>query len=540
VGADTGCEWGIDVTEVNGSGAGTRDVINQDADQGPYDAVEDVLVVVENDGTKPLSTLALGFEGSHSELFGFDGDGICSGYLPSPPCPFDTGPGATGYEGPRTTFTVGATTDFGTVNFSPALAPGEHTYFSLELAPNTILTDSNVNNFVSTLQSAPDQSPAQYVAVNGGVDVTDTAKIVGPHGVAEFGGDGTAGGAVVYKLFPDKLCQQAPVYTSSPKAVAAGVAAASDPVGASLPAGRYYWQVEYSGDGGAPKHNTSSVSLCGNEVLDIGGTVVTTKLSSSLVPSNTAITDSAVVDGASPPGTATGTVTFTINSDSGCQHPVPGQSQTVSLTSGAATTTPIVLPPGTYYFQASYSGDAKNAPGVSVCGSEVLTVMQPSPPNSQFTPVGNPQVNTKTGQIVVIGQFPAPGTATASGVVTQGATLARVRTALAALAEAARKKKSKRCKRGFVRKHKRCVNNAPAVYGTIVNTIPAPGTYELVINPSSRVLKALKAGKRLEVVVSTTFQNRAGGTPVTHVQDVSVKLKKPKRHRRHKRHKRGH
>ena len=203
LGADTGCGWGIDVTAVNGGGEATTDVINQDVEQGPYDGTEDVLVVVENDGTHPLTTLALGFEGSHSELFGFDGDGICSvGYLSSPPCPFDTSPEATGYEGPGTTFTVGANSDFGHVNFSPALQPGEHTYFSLELSPNTVLTDSSVNNFVSTLQNTPGQTPGQYIAVGPSTNVTDKATIVGPHGATESGGDGSGGGSVVYRLYP--------------------------------------------------------------------------------------------------------------------------------------------------------------------------------------------------------------------------------------------------------------------------------------------------------------------------------------------------
>ena len=291
----------------------------------------------------------------------------------------------------------------------------------------------------------------------------------------------------------------------------------------------------YSGDGGAPTHNTSSVSLCGNEVLDIGGTAVTTKLSSTLVPLGTPVTDSAVVNGASAPGTATGAVTFNVYTDATCRNAVAGQSQTVPLTSAAATTSPMALPAGTYYFQASYSGDSKNAPGLSACGTEVLTVAAPPPPNNVFFPVGNPQFNTRTGQIVVLAQFPAPGTATSTGVVQQGASLARVGESLLvqeALAETARHRSS-RCRRGYVKKGRKCVNNAAVVYGTTVQTIPAPGTYSIVINPSSKVLKALKAGKKLNVVITTTFQNRAGGTPVTHTQSVFVKLKpKPKKHHR--------
>ena len=523
LGADTGCEWGIDVTTVNPSGEGTTDVINQDADQGPYDSVEDVLVVVENDGTNPLKTLALGFKGSGADTFGFDGDGICSGlYLISPPCPTlgSEAPGY-GYEGPDTTFTVGETEDFGTVNFPTPLAPGEHTYFSLELSPNTILTDSNVNNFVTTVQSAPGQNPAQYIGVNTGVNVTDNATVVGPYGAAASGGDGSAAGTVVYKLFSDKLCQTTPVYTSAAKAVTAGIAAASDPVGASLPAGRYYWQVEYSGDEPSGK-NKRSVSLCGNEVLAIGGSVVTTKLSSTRVSPGTPVTDSAVVNGASPSGTATGSVTFTVNSDATCQKPVAGQSQTVPLTSAAASTTPITLPAGTYYFQASYSGDAKNAPGVSECGSEVLIVQSPPPPppppNSNFTLVGAPVINTVTGAIRYTFVVTDPGTF--SWLFTYQNGIFGVITA----------KHSKKCKVGQVRLKGKC-HSATSVFGRGSKSV-SPGSVTITIKPSASATKALKQAlkrkKGLTVHGTLSFQSAHGGLPVLHASTVVDKLKKPK------------
>jgi hypothetical protein len=538
LGANTGCQWGVDVTSVGGGGEALTDVINQDAEQGPYDSVEDVLVVVENDGTKPLTKLSLGFEGSHAEVFGFDGDGICSGlYLPSPPCPFDTSPEATGYEGPGTTFTVGATTDFGTVNFSPALAPGEHTYFSLELTPNTILTDSKVNNFVSTVQNAPSQVPAPYVAVGPGTDVTDNATIVGAHGAVEFGGDGSAGGTVVYKLFPDNVCQQPAIYTSVAKPVLAGVAAASDPIGASLPVGRYYWQVEYSGDGGAPAKNTASTSLCGNEVLDIGGTAVTTKLSSTLVAPGTPITDSAVVNGATPPGTATGTMTFTVNTDAACRRPVAGQSQAVAVISGAAATVPILLPAGTYYFQANYSGDSKNAPGASACGTEVLVVQAPSSPPPTSAPVEkrHPFVFVETGEIESEYEFPEAGEAEDHGEVVEGATLARFETnPLGAVAqpgaEAARRgKKARRCKRGFVKRGRRCLSNAPVQYGRTSLAVPGPGTYRFRIKPSGRALAALKKGKTLNVKVTLRFTPKGTTVHILETSTVKVHLK-PKKH----------
>ncbi len=77
------------------------------------------------------------------------------------------------------------------------------------------------------------------------------------------------------------------------------------------------------------------------------------------------------------------------------------------------------------------------------------------------------------------------------------------------------------------------MSNAPVSYGTTVFHVPGAGTYSIVITPTPAVLKALKAGKHLHVVVSTTFQNSAGGTPVTHTQNVTAALPKPKKHKHH-------
>ncbi len=122
---------------------------------------------------------------------------------------------------------------------------------------------------------------------------------------------------------------------------------------------------------------------------------------------------------------------------------------------------------------------------------------------------------------MITATFPAAGTATANGVVKQGATLARVE---GARAQAAKRKK---CRRGFLMRHKRCASNAPVPYGAASLTISAAGTYTIVIKPSKRVLAALRKGKGVDVTLSTTFQNRAGGSPVTHVQSVLVRIKTP-------------
>ncbi len=161
---NTGCQFLI---TVNNS---TETVLN-DPNQGPYEASEDSLIGVLNNSSSPVSELPLAVPGS--DLFSFDGDGICnpggppvpSGCAPQPGTPAGTdctqGAGGTcafpvpsgepagyiepggstgvpqnGYEGPTSWFSnVSTDTSSGVVHFSPALQPGQSTYFGLEEPP---------------------------------------------------------------------------------------------------------------------------------------------------------------------------------------------------------------------------------------------------------------------------------------------------------------------------------------------------------------------------------------------------------------------
>lgn len=119
VGLDTSC--GI-LLVISASGT----TVLGDNTQPPYDGVEDTLIGVVNESSRPVSSLALS---SNTDLFGFDGDGLCA-VAPGPAgCPF----GPTGYEGPNTTFSgITPDTSGGVVNFTQPLAPGDSSYFSLE------------------------------------------------------------------------------------------------------------------------------------------------------------------------------------------------------------------------------------------------------------------------------------------------------------------------------------------------------------------------------------------------------------------------
>jgi hypothetical protein len=119
VGLNTSCAVLVEITDT-----GTK--VFDDPSQGPYDGVEDTLIGVVNSSGKPVSNLALS---SDTDLFGFDGDGLCD-VVPHPAgCPF----GPTGYEGPKTTFSnITPDASGGVVNFTGDLAVGEATYLSLE------------------------------------------------------------------------------------------------------------------------------------------------------------------------------------------------------------------------------------------------------------------------------------------------------------------------------------------------------------------------------------------------------------------------
>ena len=80
------------------------------------------------------------------------------------------------------------------------------------------------------------------------------------------------------------------------------------------------------------------------------------------VPVNTAVTDSATLRGPNA-SSATGTVIYSVFSDSACTVSA-GSGGTVTVTAGSVpASTPVSLSsPGTYYWQASYSGDPANTP----------------------------------------------------------------------------------------------------------------------------------------------------------------------------------
>jgi hypothetical protein len=106
-------------------------------DASPYDGSEDTLVGVLNLSSISIGSLTL----TGSSIFDLDGDGICTfTFVGNSYCSATQKAGVDpqDYFGPTSTFTI-TNPNAGVVNFSPGIAAGASTYFSLEEPPTASL-----------------------------------------------------------------------------------------------------------------------------------------------------------------------------------------------------------------------------------------------------------------------------------------------------------------------------------------------------------------------------------------------------------------
>jgi hypothetical protein len=209
---------------------------------------------------------------------------------------------------------------------------------------------------------------SEEVGIVEGAAVSDTATL---SGVAAS----MATGTVKYDVYSDAACEEL-VAGAGEVSITGGFASASTEE--TFPAGIYYWQATYSGDG----FNQGSKGVCGSEVE-----FVTPHVTNSLsgeeesgeeinVEEGAAVKDTAALHGEHA-STATGTVKYKIYSDSECKDLV-AEAGEVTVTSGSVpASSEETLPAGTYYWQAIYSGDSNNPAATSPCDSGVAVVTEP-------------------------------------------------------------------------------------------------------------------------------------------------------------------
>src|SRR5205814_948610 len=208
-----------------------------------------------------------------------------------------------------------------------------------------------------------------------------------------------AAGQATYTVYSDSGCSIA-VGSGGTKTVANGVVPDSGDVTLNR-AGKYYWQVVYSGDTPTSTpvgtgFTRGSTSACGSEieVVEVQSSIVTLLSSGN---GATVISGSSVHDSATLSSFATGAggqVTYTVYSDPTCTTPVASGGTKTVANGGAPNSDDVTLTTtGSYYWQVVYSGDTPSSTPVgtgftrrssSACTSEVEVVINPATSISIF------------------------------------------------------------------------------------------------------------------------------------------------------------
>lgn len=230
---------------------------------------------------------------------------------------------------------------------------------------NNIAADSSCMPLTAQSNTASIGTVLSSGVITAGQSVYDTATLSGV--------TANATGTVGYTVFSNSSCTT-PFGGAGNVSVTNGVVPNSPPLQFITP-GTYYWQAVYSGD----INNTAATSTCTNGILTVQAVAgktsptISTILSTSSILTGTLVRDSATLVGET--GNASGTVSYKIFTDTACTN--------LYTNAGAKSVTNGVVPDsdnvqfnsaGTYYWQASYSGDSANNAATSTCTTGILTV----------------------------------------------------------------------------------------------------------------------------------------------------------------------
>ena len=198
------------------------------------------------------------------------------------------------------------------------------------------------------------------------------------------GGSANASGSVTYSVYDNAMCASGGgglIADLGPVTVTSGSVPASPSWTATGTAGTYYFVASYSGDA----NDTAATSGCGAEPITItqNSPTISTQLSATSVAVGSTAYDTALLSGAS--ANAGGSVTYDVYDNATCASGGGGLVATLgpsTVTNGSVPDSAVWTAsenPGTYYFVASYSGDADNTATTSGCGAEPITVTQDVP-----------------------------------------------------------------------------------------------------------------------------------------------------------------
>ena len=276
--------------------------------------------------------------------------------------------------GPLSPFTFGEAA----ISFD-ALFPGE----TCGAFGSAYLKSRSSDSFTAELKDfiGPEQVRISNCATTLTTKATGSATVGSPiSDIATLSGaSSTAGGTITFHVFLND-CQHEVSNTGLVPVPVHGSNSYGSGNFTPTQAGTYYWSASYSGDpGNSPASSPCGVDPSETSVVSRKTLSVGTKLSSSLIGVGQLANDQATLTVAPGDPVPGGTVAYAVYRDAGCTSLFASAGTKTVGTNG-------VVPPsdsvtfntaGTYYWQASYSGDGRYEPAKSDCTSEKMTVIGP-------------------------------------------------------------------------------------------------------------------------------------------------------------------
>jgi hypothetical protein len=246
---------------------------------------------------------------------------------------------------------------------------GDANNIALDTACNDGSESSTVNRAapsIATLATPTNGTVGQALTVG------DTATV--------FNGYNPSG-SVMFMLYSDAACTTAVSGVSGTGNISSGTASYSTSWTPSAP-GTFYWLATYAGDANNIGFTTGCADANEQVTIVKASPSIATQASpaSGTVGQTLTVGDSATLSGGSNPS---GSVSFTLYSSAACTTAVSGVSGIGNISSGTASYSTSWTPsaPGTFYWLATYAGDANNNAFNTKCGdaNEQVTIVKASP-----------------------------------------------------------------------------------------------------------------------------------------------------------------
>jgi hypothetical protein len=267
--------------------------------------------------------------------------------------------------------TISGTTASFSGSWTPA-APGTYNWqatYNGDANNGSVTTACGGSTEQVVIGQAKPTVTTQASPTNGTAGVAMTAK-----DTATLSGGASPTGTVTFSLYASSTCIGTPVVKGS--GTISGTTASYSASWTPATPGTYNWQAVYGGN----TNNASVTTACGGSTEQVVIGKATPKISTVASPTagSVGVAIKTLKDTATLSGTAiapTGSVTFDLYSSNTCTGTaVVKGSGTISGSTASYSVKWTPGSAGTYYWVATYPGDANDAAAASSCGSETVVI----------------------------------------------------------------------------------------------------------------------------------------------------------------------